>query len=649
MFLMTFGICLFIVLMQFLWKYVEDLVGKGLDTIVLGELFMYAALSLVPMALPLAILLASLMTFGSLGEKLELLAIKAAGISLLKAMRPLIIFISLVCVGAFFFQNEAMPRINVKFRSLLMSIKQKSPELDIPEGSFYSDINNYNLYVKEKDKETGLLKDVKIYDVSKGFDNMAVIVCDSARMRMSSNKDYLLLSLYHGQQFANFQKPGSTTNFRTNKFVPYSRENFREKEIIIPFDAEFNRMDESSLQSTQIAKNITELRTSIDSLTREVDSMNVIDRRVMRGQIHRMEYTSDTTKILGSNQSINMDSVLNVISLQEKVGIYTSAISHSEMNKNDLMFRSLTKLDTNKKIRQHEVELHRKFVLSFACLIFFFIGAPLGAIIRKGGMGMPVVISVILFIIYYIIDNVGYKMARDGVWEVWQGVWLSSFVLFPLGAFLTYKAMNDSELFKPEAYGKFFRKILFIKSAPKLEKKEKNEILQRIPTLSELNIQPDVLKRLQDMDNMMLKDIVLNYKEHDYDQNMQLAALSILKNRDADIEEIIDKQDYKYAERSLDYFMSSAILTSIAYVLFLFFYFMNLGDFSNIIDISYFALYFRSMIYYSSFYSTAKKKSKIYYIIVSILSFVCFPLAYYLHMRKQMIKDLGEIKTISYI
>ena len=222
-FMMTFIICLFIVLMQFIWRYVEDFVGKGLDNAVLAELFLYAALTLIPMALPLSLLLASLMAFGSLGERLELLAIKASGVSLLKTMQPLIILVACISIGAFFFQNEAMPRIQVKFRSLMISIKQKSPELDIPEGSFYSGIDNYSLYVKKKDPKTKMLKEVMIYDTSEGFDNMSVFVCDSAMMRITEDKKYLLLNLYTGQRFANFRQTDLASNTsRNNQFTRYS-------------------------------------------------------------------------------------------------------------------------------------------------------------------------------------------------------------------------------------------------------------------------------------------------------------------------------------------------------------------------------------------------------------------------------------------
>ena len=468
MFLMTFVISEFVLLMLFIFQHIGDLVGKGIDSLVLAELFSYAALGVVPMALPLAILLASLMTFGNLGERVELTAIKAAGISLFRAMFPLIIVVSFICIAAFFFQNEAMPQINVKSKALLRSIKQKSPELDIPEGTFYNGIKSYNLYVKEKNKKTGTLYGVIIYDTSEGFDRTRIIVCDSATMRTSSNKDYLLLKLYYGQQFANFNKPGtnSNTNVRKDNFVPYSRENFRRKEIIIPFNANFDRMDENALQGTQIAKNISELQTSIDSLTTIVDSLNILDRGMMlnRSSTFRIAIAEKDTTAFEEQQAvagkiIDIDSLLNTFSSQDRLNAYSSAVSLTEMNKSDLLFRSMVKLNAKTEIRYHNVERHRKFTLSFACLIFFFIGAPLGAIIRKGGLGLPVVVSVALFIAYYIIDNVGRKMARDGVWDVWQGIWLSSFILFPLGVFLTYKAMNDSALLNMDAYRNMYFKL----------------------------------------------------------------------------------------------------------------------------------------------------------------------------------------------
>lgn len=243
LFFMTFGICLFIVLMQFLWRYIDDMVGKGIEMSVLAEMFIYAALSLVPMALPLAILLASLMTFGNLGERLELLAMKSAGVSLVRIMRPLIITISLISIGAFFFQNKVMPIAQVKLYTLLWSMRQKSPELDIPEGTFYSQITGFNVYVKHKDKETGLLRDLMIYDFSNGFNNASVIVADSGRLKTSADKMFLILSLYSGESFANLKNQSKTSGVKSS--VPYRRETFGSRDILIEFDANFSRTDES--------------------------------------------------------------------------------------------------------------------------------------------------------------------------------------------------------------------------------------------------------------------------------------------------------------------------------------------------------------------------------------------------------------------
>ncbi len=668
---MTFGICLFIVLMQFLWRYVEDLVGKGLETTVLAELFFYAALQFIPMALPLALLLASLMAFGNMGERLELLAIKASGVSLLKAMQPLIILVGAIAIGAFFFQNEGLPRINVKFRSLLISIKQKSPELDIPEGSFYSVIPDYSIYVKKKDPETKMLKDVMIYQTSEGFNNMSVFVCDSALMKMSEDKTFLLLDLYDGQRFANFRQADikNTSRHSNNQFVPYSRENFKTKKIIIPFNAGFDRMDESALEGTQISKNIVELGRSIDSMTVFIDSLNKRDRATI-GERTYLSYKADrkysrTVEAESANDTahssdnkkdtipttvpivpLDFDSLLNSYSRDEVSQYYATAANEAENNRYNII-EGIQKKTIQKNLRMHKVEWHRKFVLSFACLVFFFIGAPLGAIIRKGGLGMPVVVSVALYIVYYIVDNIGYKMARDAVWEVWQGMWLSSAVFFPVGVFLTYKAMNDSALFNPEAYDKFFRKILFVKSPVKINDEKRNEIIEKIPALSELNIKSEVLAGLQSMDSDKLRDVIQNYKKYSYDKTRQLAALSILKSRGAEINDIVDRQDKEYINMAESLYCNSSNITSLIYVFFVLLSVIAIINFSWIVGVLYFLLFVRSMIYYFSFYKDIKVRSKWYHAIILVLSLLAYPLIY-LYVRKQMKKDKNEVEIITY-
>ncbi len=663
--MMTFVICLFIVLMQFIWKYVEDLVGKGLDNLILGELFFYVSLSLIPLALPLSILLASLMAFGNLGERMELLAIKAAGVSLLKIMRPLIVFIGFVAVGAFFFQDEAMPRINVKSRSLLISIKQKSPELEIPEGSFYSGISNYSLFVKKKNPETKVLYDVMIYNTSEGFDNMAVYVCDSAQMRTSSTKDFLVLNLYDGQQFSNFQQPGMDRNkARDNKFRPYLRENFKKKEVIILFNTDFNRMEESALEGTQISKNIAQLSHSIDSMSTQLDSLNVIDRKTMTEQIYlsyRQNQMPPTANrdVVGqpieekkeeTTDKINFDSLLSTYKDVDMIRFTSTASSEAENTKNTYLFQSMAKIDLQKKIRYHQIEWHQKFTLSFACLVFFFIGAPLGAIIRKGGLGMPVVVSVLLFIFYYIINNIGYKMARDGVWEVWQGIWLSSFVLFPLGVFLTYKAMNDSALFNTEAYGKFIRAALRIK--PKVETNAENEIdVSKIPALSELNTDPEILENLKSLDESRLKDIAKNHQQYGYDQNTLEAVLSILKERGAKFFDIKTKNlDYNDAIEKLNYFLKSSLITLLLYISEIILSIVVVITGWDIIEwtaiilsVAYFIFYIKSLIHYFDYYRAIDRKVKKSQPGILVIAYLFYPVGYFL-LKKGMKEDINSIK-----
>ncbi len=498
LFLMTFFICLFIVLMQFLWKYVDEMVGKGLEMSVLAELFFYAALTMVPMALPLAILLASLMTFGNLGERLELLAIKAAGVSLLQIMRPLAIFLVFIAIGAFFFQNNVLPKAQAKMWTLLYSMRQKSPELDIPEGVFYDQISGYNLYVKQKNQKTGMLYHVMIYDFSSGFDNAMIMLADSGKLKMTDDKQHLFLTLYSGESFENLRDQRTSVSN-----VPYRRESFSLKEIMIAFDGNFNRMDDGVMQNQYVGKDLAALQSSIDSMSYRVDSIGQDNGRTLKqsgyfslyDRSNRLLYHNDSVRqrqLMAEASAFNVDSLLGSTNPQRRQLYLERAITRAQRYKSDYEFRSLALDHEYRTIRRHEIEMYKKFTLSFACIIFFFIGAPLGAIIRKGGLGMPVVVSVFMFIFYYIIDNSGYKMARDGRWEVWEGMWLSSAVLLPLGIFLTYKAMKDSAVFNGDAYANFFRKLFGLHEQRNLVKKEvvmdemiPTEAIERVHRLSD--------------------------------------------------------------------------------------------------------------------------------------------------------------------
>ena len=481
LFVMTFFICLFIVLMQFLWRYIDDLVGKGLEISVIGELFFYAALTMVPMALPLAILLASLMTFGNLGERFELTAMKASGVSLIRVMKPLIAFIILIAIGAFFFQNNVMPIAQSKMYTLLLSMRQKSPELEIPEGVFYDQITGYNIFVERKDRETGMLYNMMIYDVSYGgdTDKLRIILADSGKMSVTEDKTHLFLRLYSGEQFENLRDQGA----RRAANVPYRRESFSLKEILIAFDNNFNRMDEAGMRNQYVGKNISELKQTIDSVTAHVDSVGYqygqelrdypyfslsrYKTRIVNGVPER-----ELRKPVAMDKPLDIDSLFTICTPATQKSILSQALSRARRQQQDYEYRSYVVTDDYKVIRRHGIEMHRKFTLSIACLIFFFIGAPLGAIIKKGGLGAPLVISVLLFIVYYIIDNTGYKLARDGRWEVWEGMWLSTVVLLPLGIFLTKQAINDSEVFNFEGIMVRIRRAMGLNEVRHVEMKE---------------------------------------------------------------------------------------------------------------------------------------------------------------------------------
>ena len=466
-FTMTFFITLFIVLMQFLYKYIDDMVGKGLDLSVIAELFFYASVTMVPTALPLAILLASLMTFGNLGERVELTAMKASGISLFRIMRPLIILIIAIATGAFFFQNDILPVAQTKMWTLMFSIRQKSPEVEIPERSFYNQLNGMNLYVEHKDRESGRLDSVIIYDTSRGMDKMRVIMADSGRISFTEDKSRVRIQLYNGEMYEDFRD--NFMGSSSSRYLPFRRENFDEKIAYIAYDANFNRMDDSTMRQQYIGKNIAELQATVDSINIRLDSiqnMNSTDIRertyvdVPYYETHFVDH--QPVKVVRhevAHEPYDIDSVFNGPKPESYRTYVNSALSKAHRAKNEFEFKTLSLDEEQKNLRRHQIEMHKKFTLSLACLVFFFIGAPLGAIIKKGGLGMPLIISVMLFIVYFIFDNSGYKMARDGKVDVVAGIWLSTFVMLPLGIFFTYKAVGDTTMFDFDAYRRAWRNI----------------------------------------------------------------------------------------------------------------------------------------------------------------------------------------------
>ncbi|MDE6535366.1 MAG: LptF/LptG family permease [Muribaculaceae bacterium] len=460
LFAMTFLICTFLVLMQFLWMHLTDMVGKGLGMGLLLELFFYAALSMVPLALPLAVLLASLMTFGNLGESLELTAMKSGGVSLFRVMRPLIILMVFVSIGAFFFQNDVLPVAQSRMWTLLKSMRQKSPELDIAEGEFNGQLPNINIYVEKKNHDTGVLYDVMIYDLQQGFERSRVILCDSATLQTTPDKEHLKLTLYQGELFENLRDATGVNTTARNQL--YRREEFHTKTLLIAFDANFERMDEGDMRSLYIGKNVSQLRHSIDSIHNRIDSIGAAYGK----EIASNSFISLSPEAIPESMravdavtvmKMNPDSMRREELRSSRRRYIQNAKNEMERSKMEYLGRSLYMGDEQKVLARHGIELHKKFTLSLACLVFFFIGAPLGAIIRKGGLGTPLVISVFLFIFYYIIDNSGMKMARDGKLPVWEGMWLSSAVLLPLGIWVTYKAVKDSAMFNADAWQRALR------------------------------------------------------------------------------------------------------------------------------------------------------------------------------------------------
>ncbi len=499
LFLGTFFICQFVLMMQFLWRYIDDLIGKGLTVDVLAQFFWYMGLMLVPQALPLAILLSSLMTFGNLGESSELTAIKAAGISLMQAFRSLIIITVIVMCGSFYFQNNVGPNSNLKMTQLLISMKQKSPEMEIPEGIFYDGIPNCNFYVQKKDLQTGKLYGIMIYRMTNSYEDAAIILADSGMLQSTAEKKHLVLSLWSGEWFENMQ----SSELAGSASVPYRRETFVSKKIILDFDGDFNLADASTLSNNEKAKGLSKIKHDIDSINQQYDSIGreyLNDVNVRYYNIRPID-KKDSLKAIAKGKKENFDTLYNKLPKEEKLRVANQAKSTIQQELSDLDFKNMVTGDADYIIRAHKIEAINKFVLALSCLIFFFIGAPLGAIIRKGGLGFPVVISVFVFIVFFILDNTGYRMSRNGLWAIWFGKGLATAVLAPVAIFVTYKATNDSAVFNIDAYKEFFKKLFAIRS--------KRHIFSKEVIINDPAYQADADK-LEEICN----DITLYNKEH---------------------------------------------------------------------------------------------------------------------------------------
>ncbi len=473
LFVGAFFVCLFVFMMQFTWRYVDELIGKGLSLEILGKFFWYMCLSLIPSALPLSVLLASLIAFGNMGEKLELLAMKAAGVPLIRIMRPLMVVAALATGLSFAFQNSISPQAQVDLRTLLISMKQSSPAVEIPEGVFYSGVPNVNLYVQKKNAETGMLYQIIIYKTDKGFDRAQIVLADSGRMEMTADKMNLVLELWRGEQFENLHSANLAT--LSTSSVPYDRETFAYKKMIIDFDANFNLMDAELLRNMAQAKTMSEIEYSVDSMRKDVDSIGrqyYSDAKITYYNAQKLSKSDSVSLVTAPKNSVEIDKLFATTTPEKMQQARETAKNKVHSLRSDLEWKRQTVNQTNTIIRRHWVEWHQKMTLALSCLLFFFIGAPLGAIIRKGGLGLPTVISVAIFIFYYIINTSGMKMARDGEWNMVYGMWISSAVLLPFGIFFTYKANLDSTIFNTEFYQRKFLAFFGLRSKRRIGKKE---------------------------------------------------------------------------------------------------------------------------------------------------------------------------------
>jgi lipopolysaccharide export system permease protein len=468
----TFFICQFVLMMQFLWRYVDELIGKGLSLEVMAQFFWYMGLMLMPQAFPLAILLSSLITFGNLGESSELTAIKAAGISLMQTFRPLIVIVMLISCISYYFQDVIGPKANLSFYQLLVSVKHKSPELEIPEGVFYDGLPGSNIYVQKKDLTTGMLYGIMIYRQTGSYEDQAIILADSGMMQTTEEKKHLVLTLYSGEWFENMR----SQDLANSANIPYRRETFSTKRIVLDFDSGLNLADMADVAGDARMKPLSKLLHDIDSIKEHNDSVGYsfyteAKRYGLRLPMVSAEDSVKIMKKLATNET-TFDSIYERQSSTDRQSAVKSALASVQSVKMDVEMKAEYARSLHRYYHHHQLEAIKKFTLSLSCLIFFFIGAPLGAIIRKGGLGVPVIVSVLVFIIYYIFDNTGFRMAREGQWTVGFGMTISTWALAPIAVFFTYKANKDSVVFNVDLYKNLFMRMFGLRTKRHIFRKE---------------------------------------------------------------------------------------------------------------------------------------------------------------------------------
>jgi Predicted permeases len=461
----TFFIVLIILILQFLWMYVDDLAGKGLDFKIISELLYYFALTFVPMALPLGILLASLMTFGNMGEFSELSALKSSGIPLQRIMLPLIILIGFIAIISFFFSNNVLPYSTIKARTLLYDIQHKKPDINIQAGTFYNGVPAFSIKITTKDPVTSRLDNLIIYDHRQRRGNYSVILADSGYMSSSSDETGLIMTLYNGYGYTELEEKNVSLALRK---YPSRKDYFKKQTMVIPLTGfDLQRSEDGIFKSGPAMLNISQLNFTIDSLNKKYtqklnnefkDFKNIklyVVRNIKPSNPAQPE-KSESNKFVGRfDTKVLFDS----LSVPEKKTVLAKAIQSLKEGNSILVEKNESQHYEIKAIRRYEAEWNKKLTMSFACLVFFFIGAPLGAIIRKGGLGTPAVISIFFFVIYYVISISGQKLVEENVVGTFAGMWAASYILLPIGIFLTYKATTDSVILNIETYLMFFKKV----------------------------------------------------------------------------------------------------------------------------------------------------------------------------------------------
>ncbi len=462
-FILTFFIALFVLVMQFLWKYVDDLVGKGLNTFVLFELIFYASARLVPLALPLAVLLSSIMTFGSLGEHFELTALKATGVSVLRMMRPLIVVVSLISVFAFVFSNYLLPFSNLKFQTLLYDIRNQKPTVAIKDGIFYNDIDGFNIRVDKKDPDGNTLHGIILYDHSSGLGSDHVIYAEKGKLIQDEKNMALTFFLENGKQYKDVstkKKPEDEEHYD----LYYTKFKSWEKRFDLS-KFKLSRSDDNYFRDLKQMMNLKQLIYEMDTVKAEKAKLEVSMVDYSKPYYAFSKFTKDSIRALSSPSPLfhsfaNIDDWLTLLPQGERKTILEKAMNQSRNIKNysDILKNQIQFKDN--EIIGDLIEIYRKFTLSIACLVLFFIGAPLGSIIRQGGLGWPLAYSIVFFIVYHVTSIIGEKSAEKMALSAFSGMWLSTFVLLPLGIFLTYKAANDSALFSKDKYIQLLSNII---------------------------------------------------------------------------------------------------------------------------------------------------------------------------------------------